>query len=148
MKVYIGPYKSNGRTKTKIKIHKYDTWNMDGTLAIIIYPMLKQLKASQHGAPIVDDCDVPDELKSTAADPKEIDYDTDSNHFKRWDYVLGEMIWAFSQLQPDCDWGAAYFTDAKHPLESALDLNGYDAHSKRIKNGLTLFGKYYQNLWD
>lgn len=148
MKIYIGPYKSNGRTKTKVKIHKYDTWNMDGTLAIIIYPMLKQLKACQHGAGMVDDCDVPDELKSTAADPKESDYDTDSNHFKRWDYVLDEMIWAFAQLQSESDWESAYYIYGSNDGPVTYDMNGFNAAAKRIRNGTRLFGKYYQNLWD
>jgi hypothetical protein len=28
------------------------------------------------------------------------------------------------------------------------DKEGYDKHSKRIDNGLRLFGKYYRGLWD
>ena len=32
-----------------IKLHRYDTWNMDHTLALIIYPMLKQLKEQSKG---------------------------------------------------------------------------------------------------
>jgi dCMP deaminase len=47
MKVYLGPYKEN--RKEQIHIHDYDTWNMDDTLAMIIVPMLKQLKATKHG---------------------------------------------------------------------------------------------------
>ena len=68
-----------------IKIDKYDTWSMDHTLAMIVLPMLKQLQATKHGAPNVDDEDVPEELKSTSAPAKEKEYDTDGNHFKRWD---------------------------------------------------------------
>ena len=37
-----------------VKIDEYDTWNMDGTLADIILPMLKQIKESKHGSPNVD----------------------------------------------------------------------------------------------
>jgi hypothetical protein len=29
-----------------------------------------------------------------------------------------------------------------------FDVEGYQAHSKRIDNGLRLFGKYYRGLWD
>ena len=53
---------------------------MDHTLAMIIVPMLKQLKETKHGAPFVDDEDVPEELKSTSAPAKENDWDTDDNH--------------------------------------------------------------------
>ena len=40
-----------------IVIDYWDTWSMDHSLAPIILPMLKQLKARQHGAPLVDDED-------------------------------------------------------------------------------------------
>ncbi len=45
---------------------------MDYTLSHIVVPMLKQLKETKHGAPFVDDEDVPEELKSTSAPPKEL----------------------------------------------------------------------------
>ncbi len=92
----------------EVRIDKYDTWNMDSTLAVIVLPMLKQLKDTKHGAPFVDDEDVPDELKSTSAPPKENEWDTDENHFKRWDWTLDQIVWTFEQLQPDCDWEAQY----------------------------------------
>ena len=66
-----------------VKIDRWDTWSMDYSLSFIVVPMLKQLKETKHGAPFVDDEDVPEELKSTSAPPKENDYDTDENHFKR-----------------------------------------------------------------
>ena len=78
-----------------VKIDRYDTWSMDSTLAPIILPMLKQLKKDKHGAPFVDDEDVPEELKSTSAPAKENEYDTDAHHFARWDWVMDEMIFAF-----------------------------------------------------
>jgi hypothetical protein len=50
-----------------IKIDKWDTWSMDHTLSPIILPMLKQLKEVKHGAPNVEDEDVPEHLRSTSA---------------------------------------------------------------------------------
>ena len=47
-----------------IKIDKWDTWSMDSTLSPIILPMLKQLKATKHGAPYIDDEDVPAKLRA------------------------------------------------------------------------------------
>jgi hypothetical protein len=91
-----------------VKIDRWDSWNMDGTLSPIILPLLKQLQATKHGAPNVDDSDVPDELKSTSAPAKENEWDTDANHFKRWDWVMDELIWTFEQLQPDNDWEEQY----------------------------------------
>lgn len=158
-----------------VKIDKYDTWNMDNTLSPIILPMLKQLNATKHGAPNVDDDDVPEELKSTSAPAKENVWDTDANHFKRWDWAMGEMIWAFEQLQPDCDWEKQYtsgecdwkfvpvdsegnevpkgehkFSEMRHGPNHTyeIDWEGRNKHQERITNGLKLFGKYYQSLWD
>jgi len=68
--------------RVKVKIHKYDTWSMDQTLAPIILPMLVQLKATQHGHP---------------ANLTE----------KGWDDILDEMIWAFEQKCRD-DWMRDY----------------------------------------
>lgn len=145
------------KRKIKIKIDSYDVWSMDSTLALIILPMLEQLKKVKHGAPCTEDSDVPEELRSTSAPPKENEWDIDEYHFKRWDWVLDEMIWAFSQLQPDCDWESTYHTGDicfswETPKEGAVphvfDADGYKAHSDRITNGMRLFGVYFRALWD
>ena len=59
------------KQKITVRIDKYDTWSMDHTLAPIILPMLKQLKETKHGSPWTNDEDVPEELRSTSAPPKE-----------------------------------------------------------------------------
>jgi hypothetical protein len=145
-----------------VKIDRYDTWSMDHTLAYIIHPMLIQLKGDKHGAPFVDDVDVPKALKSTSAPPKENEHDTDANHFLRWDYVLDEMIWAFEQKISDDDehkfFDHSAYDDqdmkvwlddlSKGKSKTKVDWSGLKAHQKRKANGFRLFGKYYQNLWD
>ena len=140
-----------------VKIDKWDTWSMDYTLSHIIVPMLKQLQKTKHGAPNVDDEDVPEELRSTSAPPKENEYDVDGNHFKRWDWVLSEMIWAFEQ-NLDTDSEEKFFDHSdveikKHDIfgqihKIKIDHEGLNAHQNRKKNGFRLFGKYYQGLWD
>ena len=157
-----------------VKIDRWDTWSMDHTLAHIILPMLKQLHANKHGAPNVDDEDVPDNLKSTSAPPKENEWDTDDNHFKRWDYVLDEMIFAFEHKVDD-SWEDAYRSGDIDTIWVPVDNEGkevpkgehkfyqmkdgpnhtykcdYDGIKKiqdRMQNGFRLFGKYYQSLWD
>ena len=158
-----------------VKLDRWDTWNMDRTLGLIALPMLKQLKATKHGAPFVDDEDVPEELKSTSAPPKENEYDTDANHFKRWDWVMDEMIFAFEHHIDD-SWQDAYRsgehdiqwikTDKTYPnpitgKEEATyqmmhgpndtykcDYDGINKVQERITNGFRLFGKYYSGLWD
>ena len=153
-----------------VKIDHYDTWSMDHTLAHIVLPMLKQLKKDKHGSPLVDDEDVPEELRSTSAPAKENEWDTDDNHFKRWDWVMDEMIQAF-ECKVDDSWEDQY-RSGEHDIKSvpcAWDANGkptlytfedgpnntykcdYEAlfaHNKRNSNGFRLFGKYYEGLWD
>ena len=140
-----------------VKIDRWDTWSMDYTLSFIIVPMLKQLKETKHGSPLVDDEDVPEELKSTSAPPKENDWDTDENHFKRWDWVLNEMIWAFEQnLSYDneekffdhAEWDEKEKDFNKNLHKIKIDKVGLKAHQDRKANGFRLFGKYYQGLWD
>ncbi len=140
-----------------VKIDRWDTWSMDYTLSFIVVPMLKQLKETKHGAPFVDDEDVPEELKSTSAPPKENDYDTDENHFKRWDWVLDEMLWSFEQnldtnseekFFDHAEWDEKVKDFNKNLHKIKIDQEGLKVHQDRKKNGFRLFGKYYQGLWD
>jgi hypothetical protein len=154
-----------------VKIDRYDTWNMDNTLSDIILPMLKQLKDSKHGAPYVDDEDVPYELKSINDSPYVQDFCVDDEkHSARWDYVLDQMIFAFERKVDDswhdlfcsgendlksvpCEWDengkATMYKMEKGPNDTYVcDYDGMAEYEKRIKNGFRLFGKYYQGLWD
>lgn len=157
-----------------VKIDRYDTWSMDHTLAHIVLPMLRQLKETKHGAPFVDDEDVPEHLRSTAAPAKENEYDTDANHFLRWDWVMGEMIFAF-ECKVDDSWedqfrsGEIDFVSVPVDIDGNVVPKGEHTHyrmdrgpkdtyqcdyegmklvQQRISNGFRLFGKYYEGLWD
>lgn len=156
-------YSKRQRT-VKVHLDRWDTWSLDHTIALILTPMLKQLKEQKHGAPFVDDEDVPEELRSTSAPPKEHEYDTDDNHFKRWDYVLDEMIWSFQEHTKDDDEPDFWIEQPEgmysercedNPTLSTLkwdnpgkfDTEAYQAYHLRKQNGFRLFGKYYQGLW-
>jgi hypothetical protein len=151
--------------RVKVRIDYYDTWSMDNTLAYIVLPMLKQLKATKCGSPFVDDDDVPMEIRSTNAPPVQ-EYETDDNIHLRWAYVLDEMIFAFETILID-NWDEQFWkvhpemdlTD--HPedkgqltvplrwkVEGECDWTGRQKMQDRITNGFRLFGKYYQGLWD
>lgn len=152
-------------SKMHVHIDRWDVWNMDTTLARIVHPMLLKLKEQKHGSPMVDDEDVPNELKSTNAPPKENDWDTDDFHHDRWDWVLDEIIWTFSQLQKGDNGDSMFYSgnadiffepneDGKFfemkrgPKDTfRVDEEGKKAHYKRIENGLRLFAKYYFGLW-
>jgi hypothetical protein len=156
MKVYIGPYKDEGDSKVEVHIHNYDTWSMDYTLALIVLPMLKQLKETKHGAPAVSLKDVPESLWPVGEKGISKLYthgETDDNYFKRWDWVMDEMIWAFEQKCLD-HWEDAYYGPYIPNPDGGLgdfewiDYDGLKAHQERMTNGFRLFGKYYEGLWD
>lgn len=161
---------SKKQRQVYVRIDKFDTWSMDHTLAQIITPMLAQLKASKHGAPHVDDSDVPEHLKSTSAPALANEWDTDANHFLRWDWVLEEMIFAFEAKRlgiwqdkyssgvhdwssEPCEWDAAG-KPTMHRMKDGpnntykCDYEAMAVEQARISNGFRLFGRYYENLWD
>jgi len=153
----------------KVRIDPYDTWSMDNTLALIILPMLKQLKATKHGSPMVDDEDVPLHMRHTLSKGPD-DYETDDRwvHYK-WEWVLNEMIWTFEQ-ELDDSWedqfrhGEANYefihvggeigteSEMNEMIQTnpnySFDIEGHKEYNKRIDNGFRLFGKYYRGLWD
>jgi hypothetical protein len=118
--------------KVKIHLDRYDTWSMEHTLALIIVPMLKQLKATKHGSPYIDDADLPEVLrlnererkvfdnghwdKDLAATKEEIDAASVKFH-AQWDWVMDQMIWSFEQELDGHRWWSRM-----HALVFALSL--------------------------
>jgi hypothetical protein len=162
----INLYLDKAQRKVKIHVDGYDVWGADHTIAMLVHPLLLKLKENKHGATLVDDEDVPEHLRSTAAPPKKDEWDIDDNHFKRWDWVLDEMIWAFEQCAKEdtgddqfysgeVDWKFEKEEDSNYSRMTygpnhtfKVDEEGKKAHYERIKNGHRLFGKYYFSLWD
>ena len=150
----------------KVKIHDYDVWGADHTLALIIHPALVRLREKKHGSPFVNDEDVPENLRQTEPPSEKNDWSDDTVH-ERWEWVLNEMIWAFEQCAADDRNDGQFYhnTDQltlsfekrnvqvnrqKDPDKPGywVDKDGLKAHYDRIQNGLCLFGKYYFGLWD
>ena len=150
--------KLRGERTIKVRIDPYDTWSMDNTLAHIILPMLKQLRDTKHGSPMVDDEDLPPHMR----------YSGDNWVHYKWEWILNEMIWAFEQ-ELDENWedqfyhGTPDYKEIPVPDEDGfkdcfkleqtnpdywVDYEGMKRYNERIQNGFRLFGKYYQNLWD
>ncbi len=123
--------------KIVVEIHGSDVWSMDHTLAHIIVPMLEKMRGKSGSPPVVMS-DVPKELRARLN--KKEPWKTDDKFHERWDWVLGEMIWAFTQIRDD-EWEQPFFE--KNPI----DMDGYRKYQDRILNGTRLFGKYYQCLW-
>lgn len=157
--------------KIEVHIDKWDTYSADHTLGLIILPLLKQLREAKQGAPLVDTKDVPEELRPTKEEIRKYKKDgtTDEKLFQRWDYVLGEMIFAFEHIVDDT-WEEKFYKGKFDMRSVAIEFDEHGkpkmyqmvdgpnhtyecdteallAVQKRIRNGLILFGKYYQNLW-
>ena len=157
MKVFIGNYQDDGSPRQEdVFLDKWDSWNADHTIALIVAPLLQQLKRDKHGSGMVDDEDVPEELRSTSAPPKENEWDTDANLHKRWNWVLDEMIWAMTE-HADGTGDDKFFDHSEVNEEADLmvqvahikcDREGLEAYEARKQRGFELFGKYFQNLWD
>lgn len=159
-------YNARQKRKISVKLDSYDTWSVDNTLAFIIVPLLKQLKEHKMGGPYVDDEDVPEELRSTSAPPlteeEQNSGTSDENHFKRWDWVLDEIIWTFEQHASD--WEEQYYSGESdiqfEKIENGfskmihgpnntfkVDHEGKAKHQERMDKGRMLFAKYYECLW-
>lgn len=144
-----------------IHIDPWDAWSLEHTLSPIILPILQELKRVKHGAPFIADEDVPKKLRVGAkgtgdSDVHKLFDDGDNTFFERYDYILDEMIWTFTQLSMD-DHEAPFYDHTESSKEPDLnksvrklkvDRKGLKAHDARINNGLRLFGRYYRHLWD
>ena len=104
MKVDIKNYRNGGHSrKISVKIDDFDTWSLDHTLAIIIYPALLQLKNTKHGVP-GEFADVGGESYGTQDSfdfYKESHNEAFDEGIKRWDEILNKIIWSFEQLLKD-----------------------------------------------
>lgn len=170
MKVEIKRYKSGERSgdirKNVVEIDGPDCWSLDWTLAQIIAPAIKKLKEAKHGAPSVLDGDVPAELRcSSDVDKGDPNWPwKDENYFKRWDYVLDEMIFAMEEIANNKENEPEMFRKVGEMVFGETDANGLGtlttgleiipemqdvnkAYHERIQNGCRLFGLHFQNLW-
>jgi len=153
-----------------VKIDKWDTWSMDNTLAEIVLPMLKQLRDTKHGSPLVDLEDVPEKMRYTNTEEwsEQLTFDFYKEEQKyvhvdihtRWEWVLNEIIWAFEQKLDD-DAEGQFFNhpenykdnfpwnrNGEYVSRTNVDWDGLKAWQQRKENGFRLFGKYFEGLWD
>ena len=153
MKIELGRDPNKGKRKMSIKSDKGDSCNADHTLALIIHPVLVQLKKDTHGYP-----------------------GDKGMTMKKWNVILDKMIFAFNELKKN-DWMDQFHSGESDVLIEYCDKNrkkvakddptgigstmkkgpndttkfdkkGCTAQYKKIVEGTMLFGKYYQHLWD
>lgn len=167
MKVSIGKFLKNNHRKINIQINPYDTWNLDHTMAMIIYPALVQLKVEKQG--------VPSEFAEVGGEDwhsqQSFEFYTETVNecfslgVAKWNETLDKMIWSFQQLALDTYDDKYYHGEAKlswkvtdssglsemideNPNDHWYDGVGAALHNERIQEGIDLFGKFYRNLWD
>jgi len=92
---------------------------MDYTLAVIIVPLLKDLKRRKKGYPVV----LTREL---------------------WNHFLLQMIWSFEEIKNNCPSEDEIHNQNDNDQELR---NRLIAYNDRIQEGLDLFGTWYRDLW-
>lgn len=176
MKVNIRKYlKGPSERRIDVQIDKWDTYSLDHTAALVILPLLLQLKNTKMGVPndfvqyVGSDMD-----RNYSFDFIKDDQDAVFDHgCKQWEETLDKMIWSFQQIVDDSydskyhhgemrfGWKPIHITNPatgvveemyemvdENPNEHWYDHVGHMLHEERIQEGLELFGKYYRNLWD
>lgn len=164
MKVDISYYKAGSRKgqvrKNHVVCSERDAYNADWTIAQMVLPLLLQVKKDKQGAPFVDDVYVPEHLRSTACAPKENEWETDDNWFKRYEYVLDEIIFAMQEVANDYENEPDMYekVDEEDPetVTGEVDIGLkiiphktvlYTDYHARVQNGLMLFGVFFTSLW-
>lgn len=160
MKVHIGPYRKN--RKISVKIDDYDCWGLEITLAMVIHPALVAFKnQGKPGCP---------HAFLGEPDTEEGGYTDQSieEGSRKFDIALDKMIWSFYQLTAPEDNdepefpiptkihqdieisdGCIQMGDREY-AEGALEKwrEEHKTYRDRIQDGLDLFAKHYQTLWN
>lgn len=114
-----------------------ESWDFRSGCTKYVLPRLKHFRNNLNGYP----CDL---------------------SMEEWELVLDKMIWSFEHMEDHIS--PIYSDDYDHrfsvektetgtlytPLNETgtIDYTPVEEHNKKIQEGLNLFAKYYQNLWD
>ena len=91
------------KRKISVRIDRQDTWSMDHTLAYIILPMLKQLRATKHGSPYIEPEDIPEHMRLTERETAVFDHGS-------YDSGAGG-----APRPPGCSPGSGFPRSSSHP---------------------------------
>lgn len=166
MKIKIRKPPKQGWSKVDIEIENHDIWSADHTLALIILPLLLELKENHNG--------IPGNFEYVGGedwqDQQCFDFYTETHNWafeqscKNWVNTLDKMIWSFQQIAYS-DYESQYHHNSSDiTLKTSKDDNGNEItvldggkhwfdvegaqlHEERIQEGLDLFAKYYKSLW-
>lgn len=113
-----------GLTSADRPIIEHDNWNLDFTLAWLIYPRLLRFRRAHSMG-------VPSEF--VILDENEHMLDKESTD--AWHEALDKMLYAFEDI----------LLDTYSTKQSA---DQYAKHAEKVQEGLDLFSKYFRSLWD
>lgn len=151
------------RRRGKYRFSQKEVWNLDYYLAEIILIGLKQFKeGNRHGYP---SCVEGVYCTDAGVNQKEL--------ISKWEEILDKMIWSFDQIVNDRkdDPLDIYFSqrrdidvifESKNGIEEWIEginkdnkrsipddvMKAHTEYNERVQEGLVLFGKYFQDLWD
>ncbi len=157
MKAELGPYRKKGDRMVRIRIHNYDMWDLNSTLATIIFACMKRFKTCQKGTPM---CMFDDDVM---INPSKEDQEIAK---KKWDVIIDKITWTMYELsrgEPNSpSFKAKMVTSEKIEQDGSRSFHFvwpggeeeekiYDSASEiyrlRLHEGCELLGKYFQHLW-
>jgi hypothetical protein len=165
MKVNLGRYNTGKqRRELEVKIHEWDTWCADNTLARIIHPLIVQLKKDKSGIPgqlcpyVEGESDEEGEKRMEEAR-------------KRWEEILDKIIFAMRSIATGDDGDEPWYkrmpgktrkqmmermherlfknlpyTEEEEEVYKRRNEHVME-HSAKVQEGCELLGKYFRNLW-
>jgi len=122
-----------------IEIHDYDTYSLNHTLSLVIYPALVKFKEERKRVPGVpfaffEPNDAKDEYGNHTIEAVDIAE-------KRFIDVLDKMIFAMKEISENFPSEETFYENNK------IDKDGLNEYHARIQEGCELFGKHFQTLW-
>ena len=143
MKIRLGKPGRKNRAND-VHIDNFDVWSLDHTLSCIIHPALIRLKETKHGYPeLFEDGMVTPHHWDRQLHFDFIDEEVETEYLiKKWNDILDKMIRAFGLIIHKED-----HEDAAYQSEKSYAVYMKEYYDT-VDEGLSLFAKYYHNLWD
>lgn len=124
-------YNARPNNRIKIKVEAHDIFEARSSLAVINLEVLKEFRnCSSESTPFIKIEDIPEALHGYVTE--DTFYNEGGFSHEGWDWILGEMIFAFEYCLDD-----GWLDDSKEQ----------DRLEKRCQNGLLLYAKYFRSLW-
>lgn len=141
----VDRFYKNLRTFHKRKVHRYEAWNLSDYIAAFVYPLIVEFNR-QHkdgeapmGCPseiiFKHECNIEPDCKYGYCKHLS-EEERNKRHeaaFNEWQDIVNKMQRAFYLLTHD---------------EENESLDDYDKRYKEIQEGLDLFARYFNSLWN